>query len=472
MSYEPPEQSVRAVLALCSPQVTLEKMRAVRSLRLRVIYDLVLSDGTELVLILAPPSMLRLLRSEQCMVQSEAAVVAWARDALTTDSSSKATSHERSVSNSAGLLDHLPTLIRHSPTPKELGSPYNICSSPLGVPISFLGAPLTSSERYSVDFQIGAIFRQISHLSSPSTKFGPASVVLQVGPALSRRGGGANTWSVAFHSMLESILRDGEDMAVMLPYPTIRKHFRNLEHLLDYVETPRLVAMDGCQDSNGTTNRLQNPPGTGKETQGESCDEKATKDKATGGGSRGRISVTGLQDWSKCFFGDPLLASVFDSEPSHAFLQGFSGLVGNAGLSELGLESKLIDDGEHALSRVLLYRMYHAIVCIVSEFYRPRSESSERELTARRRLNGLLLRLGELDASVVDTKRRHRRPTSDMSPAKKPKPADDITVLGGASQAQIEDRCYSGGGDAPIDRLVLEVKGDRRGAHALPPLGQ
>ena len=497
----PPEQSVRAVLALCSPPATLERLQAKRSLRLQRIYEVIASDGNPLTLVLDPPSMLRLLRSEQWMIKSEAAVVGWIRETLHKEDRGTRTENTPSAEDPGGsqhstegqklpvhtpeppshlsdLAPYLPVLIRHSPTAKELGSAYSIFRPSLGSPIAFLEPSLSSSERQTVDVEIGRLFRRLSRLTSPSGRFGPVAAVLSgaaSSPHTANPGimtsGGASTWSVAFHSILESVLRDGEDMAVTLPYSAIRKQFFRLQYQLDFVETPRLVVLDGSQDSNvlvartadlatlvtdtkqqgrriprttidadahssggddDDSNDTDDDETTDREVSDKNVIEEAEKEQAGGGaehsedlgGEIGRaISVTGLQDWSGCVFGDPLLAWAFNNDPSLDFLRGFSDSYRETPLSELGLESRLIEDGEGAPARLLLYRVYHTVSSVVKEFYRPEAGSSERELAARRRLKRLLTSLNELED---DPKRRHRRPTSDMSPAKKPRPDDGV----------------------------------------------
>ncbi|KAK0610494.1 hypothetical protein B0T17DRAFT_544728 [Bombardia bombarda] len=227
--------------------------------------------------------------------------------------------------------------------------------------------------------------------------------------------GGTASWSMAFHSMLESILRDGEDMAVMVAYGTIRRHFRRLRHLLDEVTVPRVVVVDAAEGGNVL---VDFDPESGEE---------------------GLVRISGLRDWSYCVFGDPLLASVFSDEPppSEEFLAGFNN--GNGGkwssgeeetetetetetsAAGMALNRDLIEDTETAGTRLLLYQMYHATVSIVKEFYRPRTQSSRRELEARKRLTEALARLEQVHE---DPKRRHQRPNGEMSPAKRARQDD------------------------------------------------
>lgn len=144
--------------------------------------------------------------------------------------------------------------------------------------------------------------------------------------------------------MLEAVLRDGEDMSVLLPYEDIRRHVERLEPLLHRIRTPRLfLAYLSIEDG-------------------------------------------GEVDWAGGVFGDPLMSSWFDGKDEE----------GNGGLEDF---DTVLDDPENAPSRMLLYRAYHTLVMIVMEYYRPTRESSRKELVWRKRLTGIL---GELEKVEVE----------------------------------------------------------------------
>lgn len=54
----------------------------------------------------------------------------------------------------------------------------------------------------------------------------------------------------------------------------------------------------------------------------------------------------------------------------------------------------------------------------MAEYYRPQNDSSKKELAARKHLSSVLAQLEELDDMG---RQRRRRPSGEMSPAKRPR---------------------------------------------------
>jgi len=82
----------------------------------------------------------------------------------------------------------------------------------------------------------------------------------------------------------------------------------------------------------------------------------------------------------------------------------------------------VVEDTEGAEVRTLLYRCFRAVVGIVTEHYRPQSDSSGRELDARRCLTNALAELEKVDVVVSDTdslKRQRSRSCDDLVLVKK-----------------------------------------------------
>ncbi|KAF3763754.1 hypothetical protein M406DRAFT_229627, partial [Cryphonectria parasitica EP155] len=402
-----------------------------------------------LVLVLAPPSMVRLLRSERWTVKSEAVIIKWIRSVLLSGGSAQMRKEHLEQSQNTNseflqdvdLLNFLPTDIDHTQSLKDLGSA--IFARLQGLSLSTLPERLTIPERRHIDFQTGRLLRRISLLQAPSGRFGPAVPVLGSTPGTPGRAKmgaeasrGVGNWAPAFHVMLEGVLRDAEDMAVTVPYYAIRRHFQRLGHCLDAVKTPRLVVLDAAHDWNIEAERVTisgNVTRTKQELLAlqrplESWDDPDHGSKDRGPPDRDHaagIRVTGLRDWSNCIFGDPLMAMVFTERPSKDFLRGFSGRPRRQSEYESDcdedfavrlLYGNLVECQEEAHVRLLLYQCFHATVAVVREFYRPRSDSTSREFAARKKLNTVLARLESIKEY---SKRSHGRPTSEMSPAKR-----------------------------------------------------
>ncbi|KAK0713830.1 hypothetical protein B0T26DRAFT_606980, partial [Lasiosphaeria miniovina] len=427
MCQPPSQQSVGAILGTVWPNVTVERLQPIPSFGPQRIYEVIVSNGKTLILVLPPPSILRLLRSEQLMVASEAVVVRWVRAALSRNPAGEMVA---ASDKDTDLLRLLPTLIHSSQErSNELGFTYSFLEPTPGSPLALVSRSLTSLGRERVDGQMGQLFRQLALVTSPSGMFGPAVAVLnpsslhrtELGGSGPMGFGGAATWTIAFHSMLESVLRDGEDIAITIPYSAIRRQFQRLSHFLDSVSVPRLVAVDGTNESvilvskpadGGSAPQTLFTTSINTSLKGKSAvDNNNALDE-----SKSSLRVCGLRDWSNCIFGDPLLATVFSEGPSESFLEGFNGTKTDPGPAQLPLGRDIIDDVDSADVRLIIYQTYHATVSIVREFYRPHGDSSRRELEARRRLNEVLSRLVEVQA---DSKRKHPRPSGEMSPAKR-----------------------------------------------------
>ncbi|GKT48414.1 uncharacterized protein ColSpa_08595 [Colletotrichum spaethianum] len=440
------------------------------------VYGVKVSNGTSLVLVVPPPPMIKLLRSERASVISEAAVLKWLagktieqpllqeRTPEPDDLLAPSSDLVKGVKGGGNSLDDtaeklralVPTLVSHAATLNELGLEYNLLKPIQGTPISELSPPLSPSERRTVDYQIGQLYRQLCKQVSPTGRFGPAFAVLPsaasppatdpIEPA--RRdvnarlmeSRGVQSWTTTFHSMLEAVLRDGEDMQVMLGYGTIRRHFKRLEHTLDGIKTPRLVAVDIGKDINtlalrklrrgGTvslaTSRSKSaledvPRSNGSDADGEEDADHATESESEDAATislyyQNDIIMTGMKDWSNFVFGDPLFALNFSRDPSSDFLAGFGGDSRGQGPTTSMFSSDMIEDKERAHVRLLLYDCYHTVTHIAKGYFRPQKDSHE--LEARKRLNAILAQLDALDDTGI---RRGRRPSGELSPAKRSK---------------------------------------------------
>ncbi|RGP63296.1 hypothetical protein FLONG3_9949 [Fusarium longipes] len=470
MAAVPPESSVLSLLSGINPRLSVQELEVIPSARLQRLYNVKVTDGPSLLLALPPPAIIRLLRSEKSTLGSEAAMLRWlspgsrerkvCSSSATKDPVSKPTELVLSGAASDNMLTgYLPLLLRHESVGGLRPIEYNLTRPPRGTSISALSKALTSSERRVVDFQAGQLLCRIASQVSPTRRFGLAADVLSVPPSVvhhpPRRfegslseSKGADSWRVAFHSLMESVLRDGEDLTIMLNYKNVRHHFARFAHLLDAVKKPRLVVMDAGEDSNTLVHRawenVKKPKSSAEAVKGlpESKLARGALRKADLVRKKRQdfrivvqddtnekedvvlmeepleeqIELTGLRQWSNCIFGDPLIASIFSkaSSPSDDFWRGFDTSIPGQDAAS----SNIIEDRENAHIRILLYKCYHTLVAVVGEYYRPQNDSSKKELAARKHLANVLAQLEDLD----DMGRQwRRRPSGEMSPAKRPR---------------------------------------------------
>ncbi|KXJ90692.1 hypothetical protein Micbo1qcDRAFT_176453 [Microdochium bolleyi] len=510
--------TIREIVAAEVPGAFIKNIQALPSSSPRRAFAVSLSDGRSLTIYFSPAATTKLLRFEQSLTQSEGLLVQWlmaaalscpepaescrvrqssdmkAESSTGTSPSTKAHADvPRSATRSAGkdLCRYLPTLISHSSSSKPDLS-FNLVEPTKGIPISALLNPLDKADRDGVDCSKGSLARRISQYTSPSGTFGTAtSVLARVSPSqssLSRslspepphHNGGFATWKTAFHSLLESALRDGEDMAVSISYSRIRKHFSRLSHVLDAVTTPRLVVLHPYSDDNvivslGSGAAAPAPKGiktrahcvmsrdsaeAGSQHGEKSRPDHVKSEEADGAGSR--ASLVGFDDWSNCVFGDPLLTSDFTHFATEEYLRGFgmspTSALGRRILELCGQDDNrhspsdkspsptvsgghdLVEDPEHAHIRILLYECYHAVVDVVKQFYRPTSQSTDREMAARRRLTRVLLRLEQV--TETESRRKTVSPALASSPPSLPPLSPPGETLGDRKSAHKDPEGY------------------------------
>jgi len=475
--------------AIDDPDVVIRGFRPVYSSKLHRVYEVLLSDGNTLELVMPPPSMLKLLRSERQNIDFEAVIVQWLRTLLAAESplspgsardedEGDASSHRKDMERSTSsvtvskqlqsedlssidkseLLALLPELVTRPVTSTTLDAPYSIWRPRSGMAINSQAPDcLTKTLRAEIDIRLGELTRQFAKIQSPTTRFGHAATVLASAepvastkhgtrsstPSASGSAEGSRTWSAAFNLMFEGVLRDAEDMGIMLAYSMIRKHLTRFSYMLDDVTVPSLVLVDGMEDQNAlvfvvpthTTEKETQRTSTRARPHGDerSSEEGKQREEREEGASplchdlegkgghptpevacEPKYQVVGLRDWSNAVFGDPLLSTAFSNNPSKELLNGFYGSKTDNHQSP---NPKSEEKNDSTKTRLLLYQAYHATVAIVTEFYRPQSDSTARELAGRRKLTEALMKLEEVEDDPKHS--RHRRPSGEMSPAKK-----------------------------------------------------
>lgn len=220
-----------------------------------------MTDGTRLVLKCPPAVGVRLLRHEQRDIESEAKVL------HLVNTQARVPAPERIQYNAQGSSTH--------------GCPYLLRSHLPGTPLSHLLPYLSTSERARIDRSLGTYMYYLSTITAPT--FGPSHRAFG--------GTGSSSWREAFLSLLESVLRDAEDMLVSIPYDSIRYYVGAHGAILNEIRRPQLVGLEV----------------------GTSCnvliDERSKR-------------ISGLLGFGNVVWGDPAMAEVF-AGASESFWEGF-----------------------------------------------------------------------------------------------------------------------------------------------------
>jgi hypothetical protein len=202
----------------------------------------------------------------------------------------------------------VPRLMKYDGQGGALGTPYLMTSYIPGRRLSEMTACLTASERRRIDQTLGGHVKALTALSA--TQFG------QTHRVFSRKG--YSTWREAFLALLESILRDAEDMLVTVPYDSIRYYIGKSDHYLDEVTQPRLVAMHVCDPHNVLIS-------------------EQTK------------QITGLVGFSNVIWGDPLMSGGI-ADGTDAFFDG----LGECPIKSGGVRARLLMQVSHPLTACIM----------------------------------------------------------------------------------------------------------------------
>jgi len=242
--------------------LTLKHVERLRGY-LHRIYTLRTTDGLLFTIKCAPSRETRLLRHEQRSLATEAKALELIRTRTQVPVPQRL-SYDLSSTNNIGVA-------------------YVLRSHIQGAPLVDLLPYLSAADRSGIDRSLGTYLAALSQLQADS--FGMMHRVTA--------SSGHTTWGEAFRSLLESVLRDSEDMLVSLPYEIIRYHAGKHKRHLDEIKEPRLVALDA-----GTPQSVLLDNGTRQ--------------------------IVGLLGFANVAWGDPMLAGVFASA-SEAFWEGYGG---------------------------------------------------------------------------------------------------------------------------------------------------
>lgn len=255
-------------------------------------YELRTSPNFFYLLRCTPPSSVQLLRLEERQVQNEVAAL----QAL------------------KGRSDHIHTRVidyQHDRT--RHGFLYNVTGPFTGNILGNIEEQLSDDRKSVLETGLGRFMQHLSTIIGPS--FGP----LHRAPLLPQ------TWSAVFTGALQSLLRDGEEALVDLPYHAIRNMLHQHRSSLDRIATPRLVILDAISHANVVV-------------------------------SDSHDRVTGLLEYSTAMWGDPLMSDCF-YRPTPDFLLGFG--------------EPIIKPSSGERARKSLYVVYHSVLSIVRHNYRP-----------------------------------------------------------------------------------------------------
>ena len=182
-----------------------------------------LSNGTHLVLKLSPSSSTEVLRHERRSLAGEAFT----------------------LSLLAKSKLPVPRVFKYDSRCKQIDSPFLLTTHLPGIPYANVRPYQTHSERSGIERQIRSLSSIVGQHTWP--KFGPVAME-----------GGYDTWREAFLALLESVLMDGEDKLVSLPYLQIRDEALRFSSSLDAVKQARLVVMGLGQPENVLIDRTTN----------------------------------------------------------------------------------------------------------------------------------------------------------------------------------------------------------------------
>ncbi|GIP21175.1 aminoglycoside phosphotransferase [Paenibacillus sp. J22TS3] len=248
-------------------------------------YCIVLSDGTPLVLKVAPAKDKPLMRCEQNNMRTEV-------EAL------------RLVAKSANVP--VPRVLSYDPSCSLVPCEYFIMEYIQGTPLNKIKASLSEEELAAVQEEIGVYNKRINTIQGET--FG----------LLGRPERGRMTWKEVFHSMIEGVLADGEEIGVVFPesYGEIRRQMLRHFDALDEVKVPYLVHWDLWEGNVFIQD--------GK--------------------------VSGIIDFERAFWGDPLI-------------EFFFGRFGASPAFERGYGRSITTEGEQR--RRLLYNLYLDLILVI-----------------------------------------------------------------------------------------------------------
>lgn len=389
MYPEIPVDGLNEIISQIKPGITFVAVEPMATTYLPRLFNVTLSDETTCVLSIPPIFGVRLLRQERKLMLAQVALNVFLNNTQLVSSNIVPSTSNSIIPNPltkpnyaprlSALPQIVPNLLKYSSEGKDLTVPY-ILSAPIGgTPLSSVALYLTIPEQRTINQQLGTLSHTLALITSPNREFGLAADVLSslVPTSLpatdsSTASGvhGSSTWSHAFAVLLESAMRDAEDMLVNLPYHEIRRYIRTYSHYFDEIKVPRLLILNIRDPDNVMVVR---------------------EDFSGGAEGDSGAKVVGLRDWSQGIFEDAI-----------GFLDSWRDVSMEDDDTEEGTEMAASDDREVSEKfRALMYICYRAVVTIATEYQRPRADSMKRDDAGRIRLTSALRELRALE-SVLD----------------------------------------------------------------------
>lgn len=259
-AVEPDEfQRLDAILSLLFPStVHVQQSQNILG-HLHSLRVLTLSNGGRLLLKGSPIHGTPLLRQERHVLEAEARFLAL-------------------LGQSANPC--IPQLYHYDPRGTLLGSAYLIRQYVKGTTLLEMEGRMSAQQQNDIDRHLGFLLSTIGQNVAPT--FGSLQQVAS--------GVGKRSWRDSFWTLFEGVLRDAEDMFIHLPYAEIRHEVSRLAPALDEVTLPRLVVMGFGRPSHVLL---------------DECSQQ----------------LSGIVDFSSAFWGDVLMAEIFEN-PSTAVLEG------------------------------------------------------------------------------------------------------------------------------------------------------
>lgn len=212
-----------------------------------VAYDVTLNDHRSVILKIAPPKNAEVMTYEQGMMRSEVTLMKLAKEVI-------------------GIP--CPIIYGYDDSHQLCDADYFFMEKLQGSNFEHIKSEMTPIELATIHHQIGQLTAQWNTYTS-ATLFGYAHL-----PSLQ-----ASTWKEAFLKMVQAVLEDGKrhQVDIGFPYPQIESLYHHFSSVLDEVTRPHFVHWD-CWDSNVFV-----------------ADKK----------------VSGILDFERGFFGDPLAEALF-----------------------------------------------------------------------------------------------------------------------------------------------------------------